>query len=239
MLTPFIESEIKKHSLEFPKEEVCGFVLDNNTIFRARNISSLKNKTFSVYPLDYLAAEEKGKIVAVYHSHILTKEFSEFDKVNSTNHNKIYVMYCLKSDSFHIFYPNNYSNKYIGRQFNYKTNNCYTIIKDFYKNELNINIEANIPELNEDWYKNNPNLILDEFNKSTQFKSISNWQQNIKKYDIIFFNYLNIDNSPHHLGMYIDDGIFLHLPRRQYSKMEIFDNFFQSKVFDVIRYVGF
>jgi proteasome lid subunit RPN8/RPN11 len=235
MLTDIIKSKIKKHSLEFPNEEVCGFILDDNDIFRARNVSCLKHKTFSIHPLDYIEAEKENKIAAVYHSHAKNKNFSEFDKVNSTNHNKIYVMYCLETDEFNVFYPSDYSNKYIGRKFDYKTNNCFSLIFDFYKNELNTIIAANIPEMDEKWYLSNKNLILDNLNKSNQFNILDNWKYNISKNDIILFNYTNINGPPHHIGLYVEDGIFLHHPRYQFSKMEIFDKFFQNKVTHVIR----
>lgn len=238
MLTNNLKSQIKTHSLELPNEEVCGFILDDNTVIKARNTSFNKSKNFSIHPEDYINAENSGNIVGIYHSHpSKNNNFSDFDKINAENHNKIYIMYCLKTDTFHEFYPGNYKNKYIGIKFDYKTNNCFTIIKNFYKQELNIEIDVNSEFVNidEKWYEKNPELYRDIWKLNPNFLEVMN-KNNIQKYDIILFNYVDISRPGHHFAIYLDDNTFLHLPRKSFSKIEVFDKHYQDKVTNIFRH---
>ncbi|MEK6879623.1 MAG: hypothetical protein AABY22_08455, partial [Nanoarchaeota archaeon] len=64
-----------------------------------------KNINFSITPQDYLEASNAGKILYVYHSHTTEeyKNFSDFDKINSVNHNIPYILYHIPSDTFSFF----------------------------------------------------------------------------------------------------------------------------------------
>lgn len=241
MLTNYLKSQIKQHSLEYSNEEVCGFILSNNQIVKARNTSFNKSKNFSIHPQDYISAENSGNIVAIYHSHPSKNDkFSEFDKLSAQNHNKPYIMYCIKTDTFHEFYPEGYTNKYIGLKFDYKLSNCFTLIKDFYKNELNIEIyeNENIKELKDKWYEKNSNLFDEMWKLNTSFFDVNN-KDETKKYDVLCFNYFDMTKSAHHLGIYLEDDTFLHHPHHQYSKIDILDEQYKRKITNIIRHESF
>ena len=118
MLTTEIKQQIKEHALKFKEFEVCGLIyqnlLDNNIkIYPCSNTSYEKEHNFSISPAEYLLIIQIGKILASYHSQLENNKFSDVDKRNSYHHNLIYIMYCIKEDSFHIFEPKDYKNPYI------------------------------------------------------------------------------------------------------------------------------
>lgn len=234
MLTEHVKEEIRKHALENPNEEVCGFILNDNSVFRAHNVSTNKKKTFSIEPMDYLKAESNHKISAIYHSHISDNcEFSDFDKINAFNHNKIYILYSIKKNIFNFLYPDNYSNKYLRRKFDYETANCAALIVDFYRNELKIELKVPDIKINENWFKEKRNIILDTWKQlNPELSEVSD----LKRYDIMFFNYLDDSKIPHHTGMYYEDGVFLHHPRHKLSRLEIYDEHFQKRTTHILRH---
>lgn len=52
---------------ESRKEEVCSFILKNNSIVWVDNVSDSPEHTFSIRPQDYLRL--KGSIECIFHSH--------------------------------------------------------------------------------------------------------------------------------------------------------------------------
>ena len=115
--------------------------MSNGKTYRATNISTDKNK-FQIAPQDYVLASTQADKAAVYHSHPDTEAiFSEFDKFNSISHNILYVLYSLKDNSFTQFDPSlSDFNQYIGRSFKINKTDCFALVRDFYKEELNINL---------------------------------------------------------------------------------------------------
>lgn len=211
-----IKEEIKTHALMHPSEEVCGVLYeipDGIAVMHLPNISSEKQHSFLISPYDYLQIEKSGrKIIAVYHSHVNNNCFSEeFDIKASKSHNLPYILYCIRTNSFKICYPadkiESRYHKYLGRKFSLGTNDCFTLIKDFYDKELGINILHT--SYNNLWYHENPNRIQEEgIKQGFQFLSPETKKQ---LHDILLFQ----DKSylyPRHFGIYLGNNKFLHHP---------------------------
>ena len=118
-----IKRFIRDHALEETPNECCGIVYqdkETNTLnaIKCKNVAENKRMTFSIDPIGYLEADELGEIIAFYHSHVNEDEFSDFDIINSEHHEIKFIMYCLKTATFHEYEPKSYESPYIGKDFN-------------------------------------------------------------------------------------------------------------------------
>lgn len=213
MITYETKQQIKQLAQE-TQSEIAGFVLENGNLYPCQNISTNPRKHFSINPIDYLKATYKSKIKIVYHSHNKSEEFSEYDKVNLYNHKLRGVVYCKEKDVFNYFIPESYKNQYVGRAFEIGVCDCFSIVKEYYKNELNIEF----PEFQrkDGWYQKSPNIIIE--NIPSRLKRID--KDKIEKNDILLFDMLQ-NNKPCHMGIYMGNDLVLHHPRFRLSNIEV------------------
>jgi len=205
MLTNKLKSDIKNYALSNSTEEVCGLIIskDNNLeIFKCNNSSYHKTNFCILNPLDYIRAANTGKIVAHFHSHPGKEKPSFMDYLNATNHNIYSIIYSIGLDEFFIIEPK--LKNYLNLDFHIGFNDCFELIRNYYKNELNISIPSYHRDNN--WEKKNPNYILDNY-KDGGFYKVD--YKDIKINDVIVFN---MGRVPQHLSIYLDNNLILHYP---------------------------
>ena len=193
--------------------EICGIMIAD-TIYPCKNVSVNPIKNFSISSLDYLKLSKIGKIDYIYHSHNKNAAFSEFDKINLYNLKLKGLLYCKNTDSFHYFLPESYQNKYVGRQFEIGVSDCLSLVSDYYKNELNIEL-PNIKR-EDGWYKKAPNIINENIPLALIKVELKNGQKN----DIAVFDLLN-NGTPCHFGIYLGNDLILHHSRNKLSTIEL------------------
>ena len=161
MISDYVKNEIKSHAEQDTSRECCGFIFKDN-ILRCNNRSEKPARHFTISPFDYIKAAKKGKIKAVYHSHVSENQnFSIRDKQMSRGHNIPFVLYHLKTKNFLCYDPKKERIVDISKKFVLGKSDCYTLVKDYYK-DLGIEL-AGTNNLGENWLKKNPNLIEDLF----------------------------------------------------------------------------
>jgi len=212
-LSTHIKTEIIQHARGEAPKECCGFIMSDGSVYRANNASANKNK-FKIAAQDYALAARDSNIEAVYHSHPSTEpRFSEFDKFNSISHNFVYVLYSMRDNSFTQFDPSLAEfNKYIGRKFEIGKTDCYSLIKDFYKFELDI-------QLNE-YHRDQAfhSYLGDLFDKHFEREGFLKVDE-LQKYDCILLR-KNEREPSNHIVLYLDNNLILHQPGKSYSRME-------------------
>ncbi len=242
MLTENIKSNIKTHALKYKDKEVCGFLYFDKlkkevSTFPAINKSSRPNVHFSIDPVSYLEVNNLGDILAVYHSHpVKVSEFSLLDKINAENQKIKSILYCTPEDEFYEYEPKGYKPSYFGRQFELGKTDCYSIIKEYYKQELNIEL----PEIhrNYNWETENPNLYDSTYPKWSFVKIMDGpikETNDIKKNDLIFFKRIDKKHT-FHAAIYLGDGNMLHHPIDNYSRIEEYDKLHKRLTNYIIRH---
>jgi proteasome lid subunit RPN8/RPN11 len=240
MILPRTKLQIKDHALRSPTEECCGFVFEDGEIYRSPNLADNKSNRFVISSIAYIKAARIGKIYAVYHSHISHNyNFSEFDKLNADNHRSNYLVYSIQSDTFN-FYPHNSSvNKYSGFDFEIGKNDCYSLVKNYWKAELNFEIiDGGLADgRGDDWLQKNPRIFEDIFdlNEDKLVRLKIEKPEDLYSGDIILFNYFKPKSTVHHLGVYLGGETFIHHPRRKFSVIEVLDDLYLNWVDSVIR----
>ena len=240
MLSDNIKTKIKEHALLESPNEVCGLISFNSTkfepeVYKCKNKHLNKQIRFTIDPSDYLKVSLTGKILGYYHSHYKSNNFSDFDKLNAFQHKLLAYLYVVNEDKFYEYKPENIKFPYYGRSFEYVKSDCFTLIRDYYKNELNIeltNFHRNI-----DWRKNNPSLIFENIEKENFILICEGKNPSLdllQKNDIILLKDLK-DKFPSHLGIYLENQLFLHQPVYQYSRIENYSYIYKRITFFIIR----
>lgn len=215
MLSLELKNKIKEYSLGVAPNESCGLLFQNNgkiDFFPCKNISKDKNKFFSLDPYDYLKVSRLGDIIGLVHSQ-QSGQPSELDLLISKVHNIKSYIYSLDYDKF-IECGNSKLERYIGRPFEYGVNDCFSIVRDYYKNEYDIFI--NDYKRKEGWFEENPTIILDNFKKEGFIKVDV---KNLNKGDLLLSNYKENDR-PRHFMIYLGQNEILHHPRGRLSVIE-------------------
>ena len=262
MLTDdYIESEIRKHANSDLENECCGFVVFSekekvNVIFPCQNQSRHKGEHFSICPKDYIRASRLGEIIAVYHSHPnqAVGEFSEFDKIQSEVHELPSILYNIKEDKFFEYEPDGYKSSYVGRMFQIGNQDCFALLRDYYKNELGINFDnfkrdelwtndltnfskEKVQEIKlspRSTFVENLNILL----KKENLVEVIQGQPNVEEmmnHDIILFKYYDLD-KPSHCGVYIDGNKVLHHPVRNYSRIQNYSELLRRQTYSILRH---
>ena len=162
---------IQAHAVECYPRECCGLVVMSN---RKEQYIACQNKAqstddFKISPEDYANAEDKGRIVAVVHSHPdASNRPSEGDLVAcEASSLPWYIITVTKDgaeDTINRIEPNGYKAPLIGREFCHGTLDCYTLVRDFYKRVLDIDL----PDFarDDDWWNDGQDLYMQNFTKA-------------------------------------------------------------------------
>lgn len=225
-----LKDEIIRHAETSAPDECCGFVLSNESSRFLFQCENKFGKRFQISPTDFLEAKNRGVIEAVYHSHPDgQEEFSELDKKNSLGHGIKFILYSLKSGIFKEFgYESKYQ-KYLGRFFEIGKEDCFSLARDFYQKELDINI--NNYERDEHWTQRDYSLLDENYEKEGFVKA-----SDIKKYDLIIFKSLFNKNFSGHIGVYLGDHLMLHNQTGSFSKIEEYSEAYKRLTNYVIRH---
>lgn len=126
--------------------EACGIILKNQrgdiNVVPCENCSDTPHLRFVISEDIIDVYIKKGnQLIGYYHSHIHPNSngFSLIDKVMSETTRLISVLYCLNSDEILIYKPNGWIAPFENRPYMIGFLDSFSILKDFYKNTIDIN----------------------------------------------------------------------------------------------------
>lgn len=227
-LTDKLKQELKEYSISGKPEEVCGLFLknvNNISFYKCKNISYHKKEHCILNPLDYVKASKLGKIIAHFHSQ--DEKFpSLLDSINAFNHNIYSIIYSWKYDVFSILEPK--LKEYLGLEYSSGENDCYSLVRNYFKNELNIELK----DYNRKgkWWEYDPTMILDNFSEEG---GIPISYGDIKKNDVIVFN---LDGVVCHFAIYLGGDFVLHHPYNDISVISELTENYKKRIAMVIRH---
>lgn len=234
MIDKKIKNFIKSQSIKDYPNETCGFIVRKNEKFiclPCKNISKTPKDNFHINSTEFLKIKNiYNNIYYIYHSHVENENdyFSDQDKTCAENLNIPIILYHLKKNLFKIYSPLEISKNYIGRFYEYKKYDCFTLIKDFYKNEKNINLNIDYSEnLNE---INVKEKILSYYNINNL--KIVDSKEKLMLHDILFL----YGQGTKHLALYLGEDKILHQPMFGFSKIENYCNFYKRHTDLILRY---
>lgn len=228
MLSNLIQQQIKEAALKTPNEEICGLLVESGNFYgfiQCTNKSSNKKNHFEISPFDYLNIAETNKIIGILHSQRSSVP-SSLDIINAFGHNLKSYIYSIDGDIFievtekHLKYG-----RYLNQKFEIGKQDCYTLIKNFYQQEFNIEIN-NYPRT-DSWFKENPNIIKENYEREG-FVEVDNIK-NAKEGDVIVFSW-------GHMAIFLEKDLILHIKRDKPSIIEMLNDSYLSRITGIYRH---
>ena len=129
---------------EDPKES-CGLLLivkGKEKYFPCKNLADKPEDMFIINPEDWVKAEDTGEVTAIIHSHPVTSpDLSMADKVACEKTKLKWYVVQSSTEEWVEYEPCGYTAPLIGRQWVWGVNDCWSLCRDYYKEELGINLK--------------------------------------------------------------------------------------------------
>lgn len=232
-----LKTTIREEALKYTPNEAGGLIVEDSNkkiiIINCSNSSPEPSIHFLISDEDLEAAKQKGKIIGYWHSHDDYDELSQADIVIAEKLGIDSIVYCVKTGNFHNYTPVGFEFPYVGRKRFFGVLDCLTLVMDYYKRELNIEI----PYISHPIFKEKklswintiaPDdflLIGKEFLQKNGFNEIS--PKSIKKHDLIVLQVQDF-RFPTHFGIYLGNNRFLH-QLDDISDISIYGNYWKKR----------
>lgn len=223
-----------EHARDVSPREACAVLIIEKGI---ETLVICKNKAhstdhFIIDKLEYSMAEDRGEVIGIVHSHPNRNPLpSEADKVACSARNiKWYIVGTITGEWFELE-PNGYEAPLVGRQWGHGVLDCYSIIRDYYKKILQIDL----PDFERDaeWWKKGGNLYADNFQKAGFFQTTFD---SLKKHDVVL---MQIDSPViNHGAVYLGDGLILHQLHKRLSSRDVYGGYWAKHTIKIVRFEG-
>jgi proteasome lid subunit RPN8/RPN11 len=216
---------VKDKALQHAKEED-----PREYYYRCKNIAPDGDNYFILDPDDYAVAEDKGEITAIIHSHPATAPSpSPADLVACEKSGLPWHVVNPHTETWGYCEPSGYELPYVGRPFFYGVIDCYSLIRDFYKREFNI--ELTDYNRKDRWWERGESMYLDHF-KDEGFREIP--LEEIE-YGSVILMHLEAD-VPNHGGIYFNDNMILHHVQDRLSSRDLYGGYYQKNTAKVLKH---
>jgi proteasome lid subunit RPN8/RPN11 len=220
--------EIFAHGAAAYPHEACGLLVIVGKKVRVRlcrNINPEPRQRFTLAPEDYAAAADLGELVGAWHTHPDRAAYpSEADRAGCNASGLPYTIVSvirqdgqLVNGGAHQLEPSDEPVPLIGRPYLYGIYDCYTIVRDYFRQEMGI-VLSDYSHAPENWWKHGGNWFAENF-ESEGFVALPAGTPP-RKHDL-FFLQINAP-KPNHAGIYLGDDIMLHHCNERLSRRDIY-----------------
>ena len=225
---------VAAHAAEVQPNECCGLVIIRRgkpEYVRCTNVSSDPQNRFTLAPEDYAAAEDRGEVVMITHSHVYRPPYpSEADKVGCEQSGLPWLIVNWPVGTHTYLEPSGYTAPLIGREFCKGSMDCYELVKDHYKQELGIDLPGYVrPEV---WHEIGRSILLENFEEfGFRVIPLSDLQPN----DCLM---MQVGSTvPNHCAVYVGGNQILHHLQDRLSGRDIYGEYWRSRTTHALRYV--
>lgn len=216
MLTSTLRAELLAAAEAAYPHEACGllvFTAAGLCYWPCRNLAPESRDRFVIDPEDWIAAEDAGEVLAVFHSHPdATAHPSLTDRIACFKSGLPWLIAAWPGGAIVEIEPGASASPLVGREFEFGVQDCYTLIQDYFLRELGITLpdydredDFWVPKRRDDGtWQGGRELYLEGF-ESAGFVAVDGQP---RKHDVILMN-VAADVS-NHGAVYIGDGLILH-----------------------------
>jgi proteasome lid subunit RPN8/RPN11 len=232
-LTPELEAAIRAHAESTYPKESCGLI----TVVRGkaryvpcRNDADDPEEHFILNPEDYAAAEDAGTVLAIVHSHPnLPPTPSQADLVSIERSQLPWVIVNWPTGNMRTYEPTGYVAPLEGRTYSYGVLDCYTLVQDYYKRTLNIEL----PHFDTDfgWWIKGEDLYVDNFAAQGFVRILD---EEPKVHDVLLMRIATPVSA--HSAIFIGDTRILHHQHTRLSTVDIYGGWLRKVTTHVLRH---
>lgn len=225
-----LKRSIAAEAAKAAPHECCGFVV-NGELVPCENVHHDTLHNFAIKAEDYVRAEGIGSIEAVYHSHVDgIRGFSQHDIKSCKQINLPWIVYHLPSSDF--FYGDPTGNApYVGRQWIYGLNDCYALLRDFYKREFNIELDDFHRGDDGEWKNPGWSMFLENYEQQG-FREVGRAD---RKGDMVLMRMFA--KQPNHVGVMAGRrNIFYHHLSDRLSEQGVYGGYWEKVTVKVLRH---
>lgn len=199
---------------EYPRE-ACGVVIVERGVeayLPCRNVAPKPADQFAMAPEDYAAADDRGEITVIVHSHPdVAARASEADLVRCEESGIPWVIVSVMpgpvvAETVTIN-PSGYMAPLVSRQWAHGVLDCWALCRDWYAREWGLDL-PDPPRVDEWWNDGVTSLYNDAALGQAGFERVRD--NALRKGDLIIMQIRSKNRVPNHAGVYIGDGQMLH-----------------------------
>ncbi len=201
------------HAKQEDPKECCGLLLNikgKERYFPCRNLAMTDHQCFIIDPEDYVKADNTGEIISVIHSHPITPPIpSQADKVSCEKSNLPWHIVNPKTEKWGYLEPCGYKAPLLGRQWVWGITDCWALVRDWYKEEKNIELKDwERPTTLED-FLHNP--LFETCATTTGFRELEP-NEKLENGDVLLMSILH--PTLNHVALFFDGDVIHHLTDR-------------------------
>ena len=202
-----------KHAKEQDPRESVGVLIvikGKEQYYPCNNLSTYSQQCFILDPEDYVKADALGEITAIVHSHPVTPPSpSQADKVSCEQSGLKWHIVNPKTETWGYCEPTGYKPPLIGRQWVWGVTDCWSLVRDYYKEQHNIQLlDYQRPTTPQD-FLDNP--LFEQYAERTGFVEL-NKDEKLQKGDVLLMSILH--PTLNHVAIFLGDEILHHLADR-------------------------
>lgn len=223
-MTDELLAEIRAHAeREYPRES-CGLVIIRKGRARyipCRNLAT-GTEHFEMHAEDAASAEEAGEVTTVIHSHPNIAPLpSQADLVGCEASGLPWVIVNWPTGDWHRFEPSGYRAPLVGRVFSHGILDCYTLIRDYYRETLQIAL-PDFPR-SDNWWHRGEDLYRRQFAEAG-FHVVPD--ADLRTHDVLLMQLSA--NVANHGAVYLGDDRILHHPMSRLSGRDVYGGYWKQ-----------
>lgn len=173
----------------------------------------------------------ENKTVAIIKTNHNDMSIPDDVRAEMNERNLIYTIIGENKDNSKSYLPDRYLEKvgYENRLYIYGVNDCYTLLRDYFRDKYNAYLPSNI-DRSFGWWFMGQSLYVDNYSEFG-FRETKDF---IRKDDVLLFKFES--GTPSHTAIYMGDGMMLHHMLGRFSCIEPYDGTYKMNLVGVFRH---
>ena len=201
------------HAKEQDPKESCGLLLNvrgKEKYFPCQNLAITSHQCFIMNPEDFVAGDSLGEIIGIVHSHPITPPIaSEADKISCEQSNLPWYIVNPKTELWGKYTPSGYKPDMIGLPWVWGITDCWSLVRRFYKEKLNIELRDWVRPTTPEEFQNDP--MFERCAKKAGFFELEK-DEKLKNNDCLLMSIGGVGLN--HVAIFVDGDVIHHLRDR-------------------------
>jgi len=201
------------HAKDQDPKEAVGLLVNvkgKQKYYPCQNLAITSHQEFILNPEDYVKADNLGEIIGIFHSHPITPPTpSQADRISCEHSNLPWYIVNPKTEQWAELKPEGYKPKLCGRPWVWGVTDCWSLVRDWYKQEKGIELIDYDRSMTPQDFLENP--LFEKYAKDTGFRELDN-NEPPKVGDVLLMSIMH--PTLNHVAIFLGDMVLHHLADR-------------------------